>query len=274
MTVPARVAAGDVIESVIAKGDLARLTPDERTRYYVQLCTSLGLNPHTQPFAYITLNGKLQLYAKRDAADQLRKIHGVSLQIVSQEIVDELLTIHVKAIDKDGRSDEDLGVVPLPPTLKGDARANQVMKAITKAKRRVTLSISGLGFLDETEVQDIPVGGRRPPPPAPNAMDATPPHDPETGEVIEEGSSPPHPDAARVEATVEAAPSGQSHSTTDGAAPADQALLNEAREAAKRGRPVFSTLWRRLTPEQRAALAPIQDELGRLMLAAQDEAAR
>ena len=26
------------------------------------------------------------------------------------------------------------------------------MKAITKAKRRVTLSISGLGFLDETEI--------------------------------------------------------------------------------------------------------------------------
>ncbi len=27
-----------------------------------------------------------------------------------------------------------------------------MMKAITKAKRRVTLSISGLGFLDETEI--------------------------------------------------------------------------------------------------------------------------
>jgi hypothetical protein len=30
------------------------------------------------------------------------------------------------------------------------------MKAITKAKRRVTLSICGLGFLDKTEVSDIP----------------------------------------------------------------------------------------------------------------------
>jgi hypothetical protein len=30
------------------------------------------------------------------------------------------------------------------------------MKAVTKAKRRATLSVCGLGFLDETEVQDIP----------------------------------------------------------------------------------------------------------------------
>jgi hypothetical protein len=35
-------------------------------------------------------------------------------------------------------------------------RANTILKAITKAKRRVTLSICGLGWLDETEVEDIP----------------------------------------------------------------------------------------------------------------------
>jgi hypothetical protein len=31
-----------------------------------------------------------------------------------------------------------------------------ILKAVTKAKRRVTLSICGLGFLDETEVDSIP----------------------------------------------------------------------------------------------------------------------
>jgi len=34
--------------------------------------------------------------------------------------------------------------------------ANAIMKAITKAKRRVTLSICGLGMLDETEVESLP----------------------------------------------------------------------------------------------------------------------
>jgi hypothetical protein len=40
--------------------------------------------------------------------------------------------------------------------LKGDALANALMKAETKAKRRVTLSIAGLGWLDETELETIP----------------------------------------------------------------------------------------------------------------------
>ena len=186
MTLPAKTTEGDIIESVIAKGDLGKLTPQERTTYYVQLCKSLGLNPHTQPFAYLTLSGKLTLYAKRDAADQLRKIHGISIAIISQEQKDGLLSIHVKATDKDGRSDEDLGVIPFPDALNGEARSNAVMKAITKAKRRVTLSISGLGFLDESEVETIPGAKRSPPTPAPNVMV---PHDAETGEVIEE--SPP-----------------------------------------------------------------------------------
>ena len=126
------------------------------SRIFQRVCHSLGLNPLTQPFEYITLNGKLRLYAKRDAADQLRKINGISIEIVSQEVSDGCLTVHVRAIDRNSRRDEDLGVVPFSDALKGEARANQILKAVTKAKRRVTLSISGLGFLDETEVATIP----------------------------------------------------------------------------------------------------------------------
>jgi hypothetical protein len=40
--------------------------------------------------------------------------------------------------------------------LQGDALANALMKAETKSKRRVTLSICGLGMLDETEMETIP----------------------------------------------------------------------------------------------------------------------
>ena len=66
MNLPAKSApTGDVMESVIAKGDLAKLSPDERVRYYNAVCKSLGINPLTQPFAYIMLNGKLTLYATR-----------------------------------------------------------------------------------------------------------------------------------------------------------------------------------------------------------------
>jgi hypothetical protein len=60
----------------------------------------------------------------------------------------------------DSRQDESTGVVALAG-LRGEALANARMKAETKAKRRVTLSLCGLGWLDETEVEDVP-GARAP----------------------------------------------------------------------------------------------------------------
>jgi hypothetical protein len=153
--------AGEVMEHVLIRGDLGALTHQERARYYIRICESLGLNPMTKPFEYLTLNGKLTLYALKGATDQLRKLHGVSVAIVSYEASDSLFTVHVRAKDRDGREDEDFGVVSLPDTLKGEARANTILKAVTKAKRRVTLSLCGLGFLDETEVEDIPARAKQ-----------------------------------------------------------------------------------------------------------------
>jgi hypothetical protein len=146
---------GQIIESVIVKGDLAKLSPEERTRYYSEVCRSVGLNPLTKPFEYLQLNGKLTLYARKDATDQLRQIHGVSLTIVSREQVGDVYVVTARATTASGRSDESIGAVSIG-TLKGDALANALMKAETKAKRRVTLSICGLGLLDETELETIP----------------------------------------------------------------------------------------------------------------------
>jgi hypothetical protein len=186
---------GAIMESVLIKGDLSKLTPQERSTYYTEVCRSIGINPLTKPFEYITLNGKLTLYAKRDCADQLRKINGISIEIVSKAVLDGLITVHVRATDKTGRSDEDFGVVNVAGA-KGEIAANAMMKAVTKAKRRVTLSISGLGFLDETEVDDIPGTAKRPPPrPAPLKLatpepipeppaEELPDHDLMTGEVL------------------------------------------------------------------------------------------
>ena len=144
-----------MVEKVVVGGDLAALSPAERLHYYKKVCESTGLNPLTRPFEYIRLNNRLTLYAKRDATDQLRKIHGVSIKIVAREKVDELYIVTAQATDKSGRTDESVGAVNLS-TLKGEAAANAIMKAETKAKRRVTLSIAGLGLLDETEICSIP----------------------------------------------------------------------------------------------------------------------
>src|ERR1039458_8907681 len=144
----------NAIENALIRGDLSALKPEERLSYYNQTCQSLGLNPLTQPFAYITLNGKLTLYAKRDATEQLRKINGVSITKLEKEFRDDLYIVTAYACDNTGRTDVSTGAVQIAG-LKGEASANAIMKAETKAKRRVTLSICGLGMLDETEAAGI-----------------------------------------------------------------------------------------------------------------------
>lgn len=139
-------------DAVLIQGDLSTLSEDQRSAYYLRVCDSLGLNPHTQPFEFIPLGGKLKLYATRACSDQLRKLHGVSIQILSRELVEDIYTVTARAEDMTGRNDESCGVVSLKG-LQGEARSNKIMCAETKAKRRVTLSICGLGWLDETEVE-------------------------------------------------------------------------------------------------------------------------
>lgn len=166
----APAAPGTIMEQVIALGDLSRLSPEQRARYYIEVCRSVGLNPLTRPFDYITLNGKLTLYPTRGAADQLRAIHGITCEIVSREQVGDLYVVHVRVTAPDGRRDEDLGIVSTA-SLRGEALANAILKAITKAKRRATLSLLGLNMPDETEVETIPAA-------QPVMVDA------ETGEIL------------------------------------------------------------------------------------------
>lgn len=152
---------GEDIERVVVGGDLSRLTPEQRLSYYKSVCDSVGLNPLTKPLEYITLNGKLTLYARKDATDQLRTINQVSVTITSREVVEGCYVVTARATLPSGRTDESIGAVPID-SLKGEARCNAMMKSETKAKRRVTLSISGLGMLDETELETIPAHAKAP----------------------------------------------------------------------------------------------------------------
>jgi hypothetical protein len=145
----------DIIEKLITAGDLSTMTTKDRVTYYRNLCDSEKLNPLTKPFEYIKLNGKLVLYATKNCAEQLRNNKGISIYKVEKEVIQDVLVVTVYARDKDGREDISTGAV-CTTNLKGDALANAFLKCETKAKRRVTLSLAGLGFLDETEVATIP----------------------------------------------------------------------------------------------------------------------
>lgn len=173
------------IEQVVMQGDLSKLNSEQRVTYYHRVCESMGLNPYTRPFDYISLNGKLTLYAKKDATEQLRQVKKISIISLEGRLVDDLYIVVAKASTPDGRIDQSTGAVNIG-ALKGEAKANAIMKAETKAKRRVTLSISGMGWTDESEVDSIPDAKR---------VDVSI----ETGEIIEQPKEEPKKIAQKLE---------------------------------------------------------------------------
>jgi hypothetical protein len=125
------------------------------------MCSRLGLDAHTQPFAFLRLNGKEVMYATRGATDQLARIHRINRKITDgPKVIDLAGTKLVYALCEvstpDGRVETATATVPLTDPV------NVLMKAETKAKRRATLSILGLGMLDEMELETIPANVQSP----------------------------------------------------------------------------------------------------------------
>jgi hypothetical protein len=141
----------EIITSLVLQGDLNRLTDQQRVEYYRAFCDRLGLDPATQPFKLLRLSGKLILYCDRSGAQQLNRKYNVSHAIVAREIVNDCYVVTARAYQPNGRQQESIGAVPIKGVT-GEALCNMMMKAETKAKRRSTLDLCGLGMLDETEV--------------------------------------------------------------------------------------------------------------------------
>lgn len=148
----------DALEALIVGGDLSKLSAAQRVDYYRAFCEHLELNPVTRPFDYLSLGGKIVLYANKGCAEQLRAKRGISCRATKRETVGDVYLVEVEASHGD-RVDFASGAVSVAG-LKGEAHANAVMKAETKAKRRATLSICGLGMMDDSEVDSVP-GSRR-----------------------------------------------------------------------------------------------------------------
>ena len=151
-----RPSGADALEAVIAAGDLNNLSASQRLDLYQRTCETLGLNPLTRPLEYLKLQGRTIMYVRKEACDQLRRIHSITIQIVERVIENDVLTVVARASTPEGRCDEEIGSVSVAG-LRGEALANAQMKALTKAKRRATLSICGLGYLDETESDAVTV---------------------------------------------------------------------------------------------------------------------
>ena len=141
------------LEKLFLKGDLSVLSPQEKMSYYNEYCNRLGLDPFTQPFKLLKLAGKEVLYCDRSGTQQLSKLHNVSHEIKSREISNGCYVVVAKATTE-GRSTESIGAVGILNAT-GETLCNAMMKAETKAKRRATLDLLGLGVLDESEISSI-----------------------------------------------------------------------------------------------------------------------
>lgn len=148
-------AGAEIVSNLIINGDLSKLSAPQKIEYYKGFCERLGLDPFTQPFKILSLNGKQVLYCDRSGAQQLNKKHGVSHEIKTREKVEELYIVTCRASLPDGRYTDSIGAVNIKG-FAGDNLANAIMKCETKAKRRATLDLLGLGILDETETGTIP----------------------------------------------------------------------------------------------------------------------
>ncbi len=150
---------GVAAESLVTRGDWSGLSPLDRARVYIEVCEQHGLNPLSQPFTFLRLNGKEVLYATRGATDQLAAIHRINREIVDgPKVVDiggtKVAYAVCRATHPNGRFETATATLPLVDPV------NLYMKLETKAKRRATLSILGLGLLDETEMDTIPASAK------------------------------------------------------------------------------------------------------------------
>ena len=165
-----------------AGGDTRKLSAAHREGVLTGLCRALSLNPLTSPIIYLVLNGKEVLYVTRQATDQIAARLRLNRRTVSgPEVRDfggtKMIFCQVEVTAPDGRSE--MATATLPP---GDL-VNALMKCETKAKRRATLSIAGLGLLCEDELETIP-GAHRTPRPGGDPRNTPPVDDDDTADAL------------------------------------------------------------------------------------------
>jgi len=191
---PTPIAVQDLSEesifALVTGGDCSKLSTAQKLAYYKARCDAAGLDYRTTPFQFIKLSGKEVLYSLKAATDALTAKNGIRCEILDQRTEVGIRLVTVRATCKDGRQTDEIGAVPIGGLKEGtEALANALMKATTKAKRRAVLSVTGLGMTDETEVETIP-GAVKPTSDLPWAERASAQAkvDPETGEVLDEGT--------------------------------------------------------------------------------------
>lgn len=151
MTNEVRTLDKNIIATLVLKGDMKNLSPQQKVDYYNYRCQQAGIDPSAKPFDVLTFQGKEVLYANAACAQQLRMNRNLSVLVTGREKLDDIYCVYCEVKDSDGHITQNMGSLSVAG-LKGEALANAFMKATTKAIRRSILAHCGLGMLDEDEV--------------------------------------------------------------------------------------------------------------------------
>jgi hypothetical protein len=139
--------------------NLSELTNEQREAHRAAVCKAVGLDPDPalgmlDYFWMVQEDGMrgLVLYAKRNATELLREIHGVSVTKMTREDGPGFVSFEVEGTNKAGRREISIGSAATEG-LRGERLASAVMTASTRGLRRLALQFAGHGLLDESEVR-------------------------------------------------------------------------------------------------------------------------
>lgn len=156
------------IVDVYLKKGLENMTPAEQAELIKEICQRFGLDPLLRPIDIIEVREpgssfkRKVLYATKAAADAIRARNKLNDEIVESHVDEEVAWV-VLRVWNDERSVYEVGASPVVREKDGKfypspaMRANALMRAITKAKRRAALSWEGLSLLDESELDTVDV---------------------------------------------------------------------------------------------------------------------
>jgi len=151
VSLPVDIAWPDLQAAI--SGNLAKLTAEGQVKYYNALCKFTGLNPLGFPFEWITFQGKLKLYPKKECADQLRGVHKISVKITERIVEFGMYVVRVVATMPDGREFPATGAVPFAEGMPALDKCKALKVAETQASRRATFGLVGLGNIPDEDDQ-------------------------------------------------------------------------------------------------------------------------
>src|ERR1700690_3705149 len=141
--------------------DLESLSEAERQTHLNRVCAVAGIDPALGLIRYMRMQKNdgsgdfhLVLYATKGATNAIRENKGVDITGLADKVVAGAYVVTASAKNAKGRTDFATGACTIDGK-HGKSLENAFALAQTRATRRVTLQMSGLDLLDESEIFDV-----------------------------------------------------------------------------------------------------------------------